>query len=237
MIPIYYRRMNGCFVSEIKKQQTNLNLFSMKVTSLVLFVMALITFGSHSFAQKVSSPDIKAGGKNLYIDVHQLEPGKVKFADVANAHARDLEVQKKYGVDFIRYWVDEEKGQVYCLSTSNDSSAIQKTHAEAHGLLPAHIYMVTDGMEAALKGNRTLYLDIHELGAGKVTAKDVAGAHQKDLEVQHKHGVNFINYWLDEKAGTVMCLSEAKDSSSVINTHKEAHGLIPVKVMKVKQGQ
>ncbi|HKH62372.1 MAG TPA: DUF4242 domain-containing protein [Flavitalea sp.] len=209
----------------------------MKVTSLTLFVMALVTFGSHCFAQTVSSPALKAAGKNLYIDVHQLEPGKVKFADVANAHARDLEVQKKYGVDFIKYWVDEEKGLVYCVSSSTDSSAIRKTHAEAHGLLPDHIYMVTDGMEAALKGNRTLYLDIHELGAGKVTAKDVAGAHQKDLEVQHKHGVNFINYWLDEKAGTVMCLSEAKDSTSVINTHKEAHGLVPVKVMKVKQGQ
>ena len=208
----------------------------MKVTSLTLF-LALTIFGCDSFAQTASSPALKAAGKNLYIDVHQLEPGKVKFADVANAHARDLDVQKKYGVEFIKYWVDEEKGLVYCVSTSNDSSAIRKTHAEAHGLLPDHIYMVTDGMEAALNGNRTLYLDVHELGAGKVTAKDVAGAHKKDLEVQQKHGVNFINYWVDEKAGTVMCLSEAKDSTSVINTHKEAHGLVPVKVMKVKQGK
>jgi Protein of unknown function (DUF4242) len=208
----------------------------MKVTALILFVMALASFGSYSFAQTTSSTS-KPAGKKLYIDVHQLQPGKVKFADVANAHSKDLEVQKKYGVDFIKYWVDEEKGLVYCVSSSHDSSAIRKTHAEAHGLLPDHIYMVTDGMEAAFKGNKTLYLDIHELGAGKVTAKDVEGAHQKDLDVQHKYGVNFINYWLDEKAGTVMCLSEAKDSSSVINTHKEAHGLLPVKVMKVKQGQ
>src|SRR5215204_6486791 len=71
-----------------KNKQTNLNLFSMKVTSLTLFVMALVTFGSHCFAQTASSPALKAAGKNLYIDVHQLEPGKVKFADVANAHAK-----------------------------------------------------------------------------------------------------------------------------------------------------
>ncbi|HET9279605.1 MAG TPA: DUF4242 domain-containing protein [Flavitalea sp.] len=208
----------------------------MKVTALILFVMALTSFGYDSFAQ-TSSSTRNLPAKNLYIDVHQLQPGKVKFADVANAHAKDLAVQKKYGVDFIKFWVDEEKGLVYCVSSSSDSAAIRKTHAEAHGLLPDHIYTVTGGIEAALKGGRALYLDIHELGQGTVTARDVAGAHQKDLDIQHKHGVNFINYWLDEKAGTVICLSEAKDSISVVNTHKEAHGLVPAKVMKVKQGQ
>lgn len=57
------------------------------------------------------------------------------------------------------------------------------------------------------------------------------------MAVQKKHGVNFINYWVDEKTGTVMCLSEAKDSASVIETHKEAHGLLPAYITKVKQGK
>jgi len=35
----------------------------------------------------------------------------------------------------------------------------------------------------------------------------------------------------------VMCLSQAKDSTSVINTHKEAHGLIPAYVLEVKPGE
>ena len=42
--------------------------------------------------------------------ISQLKPGKVKYEDVANAHAKDLAVEKKYGVDFIKYWVDEDKG-------------------------------------------------------------------------------------------------------------------------------
>jgi hypothetical protein len=92
-------------------------------------------------------------------------------------------------------------------------------------------------MEAALKGHNNLFLDVHYLGAGKVSAKDVAGAHKKDLAVQGKYGVNFINYWVNEKDGVVMCLSEAKDSTSVIQTHKEAHGLLPAYVLKVKQGE
>jgi len=178
-----------------------------------------------------------ADGKHLFIDVHQLEPGKVTYEGVAAAHAKDLAVQEKYGVKFIKFWVDEDKGLVYCLSSASDTAAIRKTHAEAHGLLPAEIYQVTDGQESALTDQKNYFLDIHELGAGKVTAKDVAGAHQKDLAVEQKYGVNFVNYWVDEKKGLVFCLSQAKDSASVVNTHKEAHGLIPVAVLKVKPGQ
>ena len=175
--------------------------------------------------------------KNLYIDVHHLGAGKVKFSDVEKAHQKDLATEKKYNVDFIKFWVDEKKGDVYCLSSAPDTGAIRKTHGEAHGLLPDEILQVTPGMQANIVQGKDFYLDIHNLGAGKVTAADVAGAHQKDLAVEGKHGVNFINYWVDEKRGTVMCLSQAPDSAAVIVTHKEAHGLLPDKIMKVEQGQ
>jgi hypothetical protein len=42
---------------------------------------------------------------------------------------------------------------------------------------------------------------------------------------------------VDEKAGTIFCLAEAPDSNALINTHKEAHGLLPAYVLKVKQGE
>jgi hypothetical protein len=47
---------------------------------------------------------------------------------------------------------------------------------------------------------RRLFLDVHDLGAGKVTVKAVAGAHQRDLNTEAKHGVAFKAYWVDEKA-------------------------------------
>ena len=184
----------------------------------------------------VVAQDSKDTSKHLFIDVHRLEPGKVKFADVEAAHQKDLKTEGKYDVSFLKYWVDEEKGLVYCLSSAKDSNAVRNTHAEAHGLLPNETWQVSDGIAAAAKGGSNLYLDIHYLGAGKVTAQDVAGAHQKDLSVQKKYGVNFINYWVDEKSGTVMCLSEAKDPNAVIQTHKEAHGLVPQVVERVKEG-
>lgn len=174
---------------------------------------------------------------NLYIDVHDLEPGKVSFEGVMDAHKKDLATQGKYGVQFHKFWVDEEKGKVYCLSSAVNSASVQNTHKEAHGLEPAAIFKVTDGAEDIALGNKQYFLDVHQLGAGNVTAAAVADAHKKDLAVQDKHGVHFVNYWVDENSGTVFCLSQAADSGFVINTHREAHGLIPAFTLKVKQGE
>lgn len=203
---------------------------------LTFFLLCCSSFNAYSQTESVSTTSLPAG-KKLYIDVHELGPGKVTYEAVAAAHAKDLIAEKKHGVHFIQFWVNEDKGLVYCLSSSSDTASIKATHAAAHGLLPDHYYEVTDGEASALKGNNNFFLDVHYLGAGKVTAKDVAGAHQKDLATQKKYGVNFLNYWVDEKQGTVMCLSQAKDSMDVIHTHQEAHGLIPAYVVKVKPGE
>ena len=175
--------------------------------------------------------------KNLFIDVHDLGAGKVTFADVMGAHQKDLATEGKYGVDFHKFWFDEKNGKVYCLSSAKDSNSVIQTHREAHGLLPTAIYKVTPGSESAVVDGKQFFLDVHNLGAGNVTAAAVAEAHKKDLAVEKKYGVNFINYWVDEKAGTVFCLSEAPDSNAIIHTHKEAHGLLPDYVLKVNQGQ
>jgi len=176
-------------------------------------------------------------GKKLYLDVHNVGPGKVTYDAVAQAHAKDLATEGKYGVEFIKFWVDTANGTVYCLASAFDTASIVTTHAKAHGLLPDPVYEVSEGYEAAVKGGNNLYLDFHDLGPGNVKASDVAAAHQKDLAVEKKYGVNLINYWVDEKQGVVMCLAEAPDANALILTHKEAHGLLPKYVQEVKQGQ
>ncbi len=190
-------------------------------------------------AELPSDPSKSLGeNRQLFLDVHHLPAGKITMQGVAAAHAKDLATEGKYGVDFIKYWVDTASGTVYCLASAPDSDAIRKTHAAAHGLLPDNIYPVEPGKEAlAIGGGKKLWLDRHEFGPGNVKAEAVAGAHLKDLAVQEKYGVNFINYWVNEKDGIVMCLAEASDSSALLLTHKEAHGLMPVSVEQVKQGK
>ncbi|MFI5153752.1 MAG: DUF4242 domain-containing protein [Chitinophagales bacterium] len=196
--------------------------------------------GSTKTVAEVQSDPSKAPveTKQLYLDVHHLPAGKITMQGVEAAHAKDLAIESKYGVEFLKYWVDTASGTVYCLASAPDSAAIMKSHAEAHGLLPDNIFLVEPGKEAlAVGGGKKLWLDRHEFGPGNVKAEAVAGAHLKDLAVQNKYGVNFINYWVDERDGVVMCLAEASDSSALLLTHKEAHGLMPVSVEQVKQGK
>lgn len=208
----------------------------MKTTLIASFASSVLLFAcSQPQQQASSSAELSTPKKKLFLDVHNIGPGKVTFDMVSEAHKKDLATQGEFDVSFIKYWVDEQAGKVYCLAESPAESNLSKTHEKAHGLIPDKVMEVTSGVESALTGH-DLYLDVHELGAGKVTAEAVAGAHQKDLAVQGKYNVNFVNYWVDEKLGTVVCLSEAPDSLSIVNAHTEAHGLVPVSVQRVKQG-
>ena len=79
-----------------------------------------------------------------YIDVHTNLKG-VKLSDVKAAHEKDLKAQNKFGVKFLKYWVDEKAGVVFCLSEAPNKQAPMKAHAEAHGLLPDETYEVKGG--------------------------------------------------------------------------------------------
>lgn len=202
------------------------SLFSVTIASCTALLVSSCT--------SANKPTAKS---SYYIDVHELGAGKVTAAAVAAAHQKDLAVEHKHDVRFIEYWVDEEHGNVYCLSEAKDAPSIVATHKEAHGLLPTRILPVSSGEAAPPTSGSALYLDLHELGAGNVTAAAVAAAHQKDLAVQSQHGVRFLNYWVDEVNGRVLCLSEAPNADAVRETHAQAHGLLPASVVKVTKGE
>ena len=80
-----------------------------------------------------------------------------------------------------------------------------------------------------------LFMDVHNKVDG-LTADAVAGAHQRDLEVQEKHGVNYLQYWFDEGSGKVFCLVEAPDADAAVAVHREAHGLVADDITEVQEG-
>jgi len=87
---------------------------------------------------------------------------------------------------------------------------------------------------AELSGD--LYMDIHRNVDG-LTAEAVTGAHQKDLEIQEKYGVNYLKYWYDEESGTIFCLVDAPSKEAAEKVHIEAHGLAAAEIIKVTEGQ
>lgn len=80
----------------------------------------------------------------LYMDTHRNMKG-VTAAAVAEAHAKDLKVQGKHGVDYLHYWVDEQNGTIQCLVNAPSAEAATRVHKEAHGLVADEIHEVKQG--------------------------------------------------------------------------------------------
>src|SRR5213076_2542065 len=78
-----------------------------------------------------------------------------------------------------------------------------------------------------------LYIDIHNLPEG-TTAEDVAKAHAKDMETQRKYGVKYTKYWVNESGKKVFCLAHAPSAEAAEQVHREAHGLMPDKIIEVQ---
>ena len=80
----------------------------------------------------------------LYMDVHNLD-GPVTMDDVAKAHAADLEIQGDHDVSYLRYWVDEAEGKIFCLVEAPDAEAANTVHRAAHGLVADEMHPVQEG--------------------------------------------------------------------------------------------
>jgi class 3 adenylate cyclase len=97
----------------------------------------------------------------LYMDIHEL--GDVSAEDVAKAHVADLEAQEKYGVNYLKYWVNEKCGKVFCLVEAPNAEAANSCHREAHGLIARKIIEVQPELADGFLGR-----DIETNAAGAV---------------------------------------------------------------------
>jgi len=81
----------------------------------------------------------------LFMDIHKHVPGLTKEG-VAAAHAKDLEIQEKYGVKYLKYWYDQKSGKIFCLAEAPDREAANAVHRESHGLVADEIIEVQEGL-------------------------------------------------------------------------------------------
>jgi hypothetical protein len=75
----------------------------------------------------------------LFVDVHHNTPKGLSTEATEALHHKDLAVQAKYGVRYLKYWYDPAKGKVFCLSDAPNLEAAMAVHRDAHGA-PADEY-------------------------------------------------------------------------------------------------
>lgn len=79
-----------------------------------------------------------------------------------------------------------------------------------------------------------LYMDIHRLGS--IDPDALAGAHERDLQVQDRFDAEYKRYWYSVDDGTVFCLVEAPSREAAEAVHREAHGLVADEIVEVSEG-
>jgi hypothetical protein len=92
--------------------------------------------------------DAAAAGEDvmaLFLDVHHHGPVGKSMAEADLAHQRDLAVQGKYGVRYLKYWYDPVTGKVFCLSEAPNREAAMAVHREAHGAPADEYFEVVEG--------------------------------------------------------------------------------------------
>ena len=80
----------------------------------------------------------------LFMDIHKNVDGLTAQA-VIEAHKKDLEVQAKHGVKYLKYWYNDKEGTVFCLVEAPSKEAASTVHKEAHGLVADDIYEIQEG--------------------------------------------------------------------------------------------
>jgi len=106
------------------------------------------------------------------MDIHELPEGTTA-EDIAKAHAKDVETQRKYGVEYHKYWVNESGRKAFCLAHAPNAEAAACVHREAHGLLAEKIIEVEpDVAEVFLGGTETNSVGAVLLPGGGADARD-----------------------------------------------------------------
>ncbi len=80
----------------------------------------------------------------LFMDMHEMVGG-VSMDDVVKAHLADLRTQVGRDVRYLRYWVAEDDGRVFCLVEAPSAQAAADVHRDAHGLVATAVYRVQEG--------------------------------------------------------------------------------------------
>ncbi len=76
----------------------------------------------------------------VYMDLHIGQGLTAK--DVALAHQLDLRYQDRFHCKCLTYWIDEPRGNAYCLIEAPNKNAVYELHKSAHEQLPDEIIEV-----------------------------------------------------------------------------------------------
>ena len=102
----------------------------------------------------------------LYMDFHKFP--HITLDEAKKAHAADERIQKKYGVKYLQFWVNEEAGTIFCLVEGPDKPTCESVHQMAHGHIACAMVEVDPSYYGLIMGEN------HRIDQGVVHDEDGA---------------------------------------------------------------
>jgi hypothetical protein len=79
----------------------------------------------------------------LFMDVHTFGEG-ASTTDLVRACEAELAAEGRFGVSYLRYWVSEPAGKVFCLVEADDPDLVTSRHGQRPSLVAHEVYPVSE---------------------------------------------------------------------------------------------
>jgi len=143
--------------------------------------------------------------------------------DIAKAHARDVETQRKYGVEYQKYWVNEKANELFCLCHAPSAEAAECVHSEAHGLLAEKIIEIQPDLAEGFLGN----VETNAVGAAVLPG---SGAEARDPGIRTILFTDIVDSTtLTQSLGDEAALAMLGVHDAIVRDALAAHGGCEVK--------
>ena len=86
----------------------------------------------------------------LFIDIHELSG--VTPEQIADAHVLDKAIEGDFGVTYVKWWLNQAGGKLFCLCEAPNAEAADQVHRASHGLAAERIIEVDRELAEGMLG-------------------------------------------------------------------------------------
>ena len=140
----------------------------------------------------------------LYMDFHKLESENISLEELIKTHDEDLAIQDQYGVLEIKYWVNLEAKNLFCLVQGPNKEACNEVHKQSHGNTPCNIIEVSEDEVHLFLGKGESINDMAHTESGEIDTgfRTILLLCNDDLSGQDNHYVKEINRLIEHHKGS-----------------------------------
>lgn len=139
----------------------------------------------------------------LYMDFHKLDSSIVSKEEMKKFHDEDLAMQERFGVYELKYWVNLEAKNLFCLAQAPNKEAFNNVHKNSHGRTACNIIEVSEDEFNLFFGVGISVNDIAHMESGEIDTgfRTILLLSHDDLSGQDDNYVKEVNRLIEYHKG------------------------------------